>query len=96
MPIDIKDVDDGLGNLILMRGIVTESEFVEAMQGHLTQDPEKYRRYRFSLTDFSEATELDISSTVIREHSRACLQSTEVNPDALFAVVGPKDLEFGL
>ncbi len=41
MSVDIKDVNNELGNLITMSGIITESEFVVAMQRHLSQDPEK-------------------------------------------------------
>jgi len=96
MPIEIKDVENGLGNLIIVNGVVTEIEFVEALQRHLTQNPEKFRRYRFSLTDLSEVTELNLSKAVIEEHSRACIRSAEVNPDAVVAVVAPQDLQFGL
>lgn len=96
MTIHITDVDGGIGNLILMSGIITDSEFVEVMQKHLAQDPDKYKRYRFSLTDLSDVTELNVSTDVIREHSNACIRSAEVNPDAVVAVVAPEDIDFGL
>ena len=95
MPIKIKDVDNGFGNLILMSGIITEIEFAEAMHGHLSQDPDKFRKYLFSLTDLSEVTELDLSTSVIEKHSRACIHSAEINSEAIVAVVAPRDLEFG-
>ena len=96
MGIEIKDVDNGLGNVILMKGVITESEFVGKMQRHLNQDPETYKRYRFSLTDISETTEINLSTDAIVEHSRACIRSAHINPDAVVAVVAPKDLGFGL
>ena len=96
MSIEIKDVDNGLGNVILMKGVITESEFIGKMQRHLNQDPETYKRYRFSLTDLSEATEINLSTNAIVEHSRACIRSAQINPDAVVAVVAPKDLGFGL
>lgn len=96
MPIEIIDLDGGLGNLIMMTGAITESDFVEALQKHLTQDPVKYGRYRFSLTDLSDVTELSLSSDIIHEHSCACVRSAEINPDVVVAVVSPQDLGFGL
>lgn len=96
MAIEIIDVDDGLGNLILMTGAISEREFVDGMRAHLSQDPEKYRKYRFSLTDLSRATELNISSAIIEQHAHACLRSAEINPDVVIAIVAPQTLGFGL
>ena len=59
MSIRITDVDDGLGNLIVMSGVITEAEFFEVMQRHFTQDPEKFKRYRYSLNDVSKVTEVE-------------------------------------
>lgn len=96
MPIHITDINDGLGNEIVMSGFITESEFVDSFQRHLNQEPEKFKKYRFSLTDLSDVIGVDLSSDAIREHSRACICAAGVNPDAVVAVVAPKDLGYGL
>ena len=79
-----------------MSGDITEAEFIEVIQRHLTQDPEKFKRYRYSLNDLSKATEADLSTAFIEEHARVCIRASEVNPDAVVALVAPADLEYGL
>ena len=96
MTIQVTDVDDGLGNEIVLSGVINESEFVESLNRHLNNDPEKFKKYRFSLTDLSDVSELNLSSDAIREHSSACIRAAGVNPDAIVAVVAPNDLGYGL
>ena len=96
MPIDIIDVDQGLGNIILLSGVITESEFAEKMQTHLSQDQEKFRQYRYSLVDLSGITEIHLSTTFIKQHAHACIMAAKVNPDAIVAVVAPNDFSYGL
>ena len=38
MPVEIRDVSDGLGVLITGRGLNTEKEYVDVFTKHLTQD----------------------------------------------------------
>ena len=96
MPIEIVDVDDGAGALITMTGIIAEAELAEAYEPHLNQDREKFRRYRFSLTDLRGVTELKLSTHAVQDHARRCARAAERNPDAVVAVVAEQDLEFGL
>jgi hypothetical protein len=96
MPVEITDVDDGLGNLITATGVVTDDEYVESCRRHLTQDPARFARYRFSLADFSQATRLDVSTEAIRQVVDLCIQAAEANADTVVAVVVPTDLGFGL
>lgn len=62
MPIEIKDLQGGLGNIIIGFGVVTDKEYVDALKEHLTQDKEKFKRYRYSLCDFTAITKAEVSS----------------------------------
>ena len=62
MTIEIKDLDGGLGTTITGRGVITGQEYVEVHTSHLTQDKEKFKKYRYSLSDWTEVTQVDISN----------------------------------
>lgn len=96
MPIEIKDIDGGLGNIVALTGVVTEQEFADAMAEHMSQDPEKFRRYNYSLTDLTQTTELNFSAVFIRNHAQVCVQMAEINPEAIVVAIAPEDLDFGL
>ena len=43
MPIEIQDCDDGIGNIIESRGMVTDQELIDSLKRHLTQDKKKFK-----------------------------------------------------
>jgi hypothetical protein len=45
MPVEIRDSDGGLGNIIIGREIIKEEELVDALKKHPTQDKEKFERF---------------------------------------------------
>jgi hypothetical protein len=47
MPVEIRDTNGGLGNIITGQGIISEEEYVDVLKAHLTQDEEKFKQYRF-------------------------------------------------
>lgn len=96
MPINIRDVDGGLGVLITATGILTDDEFTKAIRQHLAQDQEKYRRYRFCLADYSGVTEDHVSSHTIRAVASMCKSAADVNPKIVVADVAKRNLEYGL
>ena len=42
MPITIKDLKGGSGNIITGWGVITEQEFIEVFKRHLTQGKDKF------------------------------------------------------
>ncbi len=96
MPIEITDLHDGLGNIIIGRGVITEEEYVATLKEHLTQDENKFKKYRFSLADYTAATKVDISSQAIKLIADFCIAAAVSNPEAVVAVVADQDLTFGL
>ena len=96
MTIEIKDVDGGLGNIILFTGIVEEEEFVNVMTKHMKQDRDKFKQYRYSLSDLTAVTTIDISRNAIELIANLSEKAANVNPKAVVAIVAGQDLVYGL
>jgi hypothetical protein len=96
MPIEIKDSDGDLGNIIIIRGIVKEKEIVDALKKHLTQDKEKFKKYKYSLSDFTAAKKFEISTQQVEQIAEFCESSSTVNPEAIVAVVSNQDFIYGM
>ena len=96
MPVEINDCDGGLGNYILVRGVASAKEYVDAFERHLEQDEEKFKNYLYSLCDYTEVKQFDLSSPMVQQLADMCLRAMEINPDAIVALVADQDLFFGL
>lgn len=62
MPVEINDSDEGLGNIIIGRGNIKQTKLVNALKKHLTQDKNKFKQYKYSLSDYSAITQLELST----------------------------------
>ena len=100
MPMKVTDVDGGVGNIITAWGALSENEILDFYEAHFGQEVEKFKKYRYSLTDWSAVTKLYMSSDAVRrvvkriaDLSRA---SMKTNPDAIVATVASQDQVFGL
>ena len=96
MPYEIKDCDGGIGNIIEGRGIVTNQEFIDFFKRHLTQDKDKFSKYRYSLIDYTAVTKVDVGSESIEFIADFCIAASKVNPDPILAFAAEDDLIFGL
>ena len=84
------------GNIITGTGILTEEELVDALKKHLTQDEDKFNKYRYSLADYTAVTKLDVSTEAIHRIADICISASSVNPEAVVASVADQDLIYGL
>ena len=96
MPITIKDLKGGLGNIITGWGVITEQEFIEVFKRHLTQGKDKFGMYRYSLNDFTAVTEANFSIEAIHQIADLCIRAAENNREAIVATAASNDLTFGL
>lgn len=96
MPIEIKDLDGGLGTFIRGWGVVKEEELINELKKHLAQDKEKFKKYRYSLSDYTPATEGEISTKAIEFIADLCLSAAKINPDIIVATVTSQDFYYGL
>jgi hypothetical protein len=96
MPIEIRDLDEGRGNLIIGSGTVTSEEYLTTHKAHLTQAEDKFRKYRYSLCDYTTVTKVEISSKDVQLIAKLSKDAAAVNPDAVVAVVADRDVIYGL
>jgi len=66
------------------------------LKEHLTQDEEKFKKYRYSLSDYTATTEFDVSNESVELIAKYCQKASIVNPEAVVAIVANQDLIYGL
>jgi hypothetical protein len=96
MFIEIRDLDGGLGNIIIGREIIKEEEYVDALKEHLTQDEDKFKKYRYCLSDYTATTEIDITTKSVDLIALYCQKASIVNPEAVVAIVANEEFIYGL
>ena len=96
MPIKIKDCDGGIGVRLVFRGIVSDQEYLESLKRHLTQDNEKFKKYRYSLTDLSALTEARVTNETIQHVAYFCEEASKINPNPVVVLFTDNDLFYGL
>ena len=96
MPIEITDLDGGMGSLIVGHGVVTRQEYVDTMTRHLRQDTDKFAKYKYGLCDYSAVTKAEALPEDIREIANLCRGAARVAPGAVVAMVAATDIVYGL
>ena len=96
MSVEIRDTDGGLGNIITGRGIIEEGEAIDVFIGHLTQDEEKFKKYKYSLSDYTATINIDFSNKSLELIAKHCNMASKVNSDAIVAYVTNKEPIFAL
>ena len=96
MPIETNDLDGGIGVLIYGVGAITNEEYLESFKNHLTQSREKLERYLYTLSDFTSATEVNVSSESISLVVSWCKDVAKYNRHVIVATVAHDDLIYGL
>jgi len=87
MPIEIKDCDDDLGNIIESRAMVTDQELISSIEWHLTDDKNNFKNYKYILIDQTELTKLDITDETVELISGLIADISKANPDPVVAMV---------
>ena len=87
MPIEIIDCDDGIGNIIVTRGMVTDQELIDSLERHLTHDKEKFEKYKYILIDHTALTKVDITNETVEFIAGLYAETSRVNPDSIVAMV---------
>lgn len=96
MPIEIKDLDGGLGTYIRGWDVIKKGELTNKLKIHASQDKEKLKKYRYSLSDYTAITKADISQSSIDQTADILLNLARINPDIIVATVANQDYIFGL
>jgi hypothetical protein len=96
MSIETTDLDGGIGVLFVGQGILTNQEYVDIYERHLRQDKEKFSKYRYSLSDFTEVSDTDVTNESIQFIAGLCIAASRINPYPIVALVANISLAYGL
>jgi hypothetical protein len=100
MPIETKELDGGIGDLISGKGLFTGKEYVEAFKTRLRQIKRKIKNkvkmHKYTLIDYTAVTGVEVSSQAIIQVAELCKDAAKVKHDSIVAVVATKDFEYGL
>jgi hypothetical protein len=88
-------IEQGAGVCFVGSGIVTAGEIGRAKIA-LSECEETARRIRFAIVDLQEATQLPLNIDDLRRLAGFDMQLALLIPDAVVAVVAPKDYMFGI
>jgi len=94
MPVYVKDLDDGLGNVIIGTGVITNEEYDTALTKHLSQPSEKFKKYIYSIVDFTTTTHLNVHMSYFIKNAKRCIEVSRINPNVLVALVTHNNLYF--
>ncbi len=78
------------------RRIVGKSEYLDGYQKHLSQDKDKYQKYRYSRNDWTTVTGVEVSLNASDQIAALCIQSANINPYPAVAHMATMDITFGL
>ena len=87
MPIEMRGCDGGIGNIIESRGLVTDRELIDSLQGHLTRDEAKFKKFKYILFDHSALTKMEITNETVESIAGLWADTSRVNPDLIVAIV---------
>ena len=87
MPIEMRDLNGGLGVYFAGRGVITEKEYVDAFTKNLKQDDQKLRKYRYSFADWTAVSKAEISTKAVnfiaKYYSELMTQEYEERSDTM-------------
>lgn len=96
MQADIISTDGGLGTIVTCKGKITESAYLDFYTKHLTQNEFQLHKFKYSLTDYTGLTEVNVSSKAIKEVAALTREAIEADPGCVTAIVANEDLIFGM
>jgi len=96
MPFSTTITPDGTGILRTGRGLVTGADLLAADSELLHATEKELQQIRYGLVDFSEVTELRVTSDDVRLLARLAERLSELNTEFIAAIVAPRDDSFGL
>ena len=94
MPMSITYLGDG-GIIARGEGVVAGSEIKE-VNDIIYESPEKIKKILYQICDLTNVSDISISTSEIEDLSIQDKKASEFNPNMFIALVGKKDLIFGL
>ena len=96
MPVNITELDDGLGNLIKGEGHVTGKEFFNALLEHISKPEEQLKEYIYSISDYTEITSSDVALDYLYKSTLIMNDFSKINPDILIVIAASDNIAYNL
>ena len=87
MPIEMRDCDGGIGNIMESRGLVNDRELIDSLQEYLTRDQGKFKILKYILFDHSAVTKMEITDETVEMIAGLWADASRVHPDPIVAMV---------
>ena len=94
MPMSIAYTEDG-GIISRGEGVITGNEIKET-NDIIYESPDKIKKIKYQICDLTNASDYSTSESELRAISNQDKKASEINPKMFIAVVGEKDVIFGL
>lgn len=94
MPVEYSYIENG-GIFLKGKGILIARD-VTNVNNIIYETPQKIKNIVYQLCDYTEVEEINISSDEVRDLANQDIEAAKINPNMLIAIVGKKDVIFGL
>lgn len=96
MTVEIRQLDNGLGLAITWSGTLTEAEYLDFYREQLSKESVQHQEHRYSITDWSDVTETQLSPDAIAQVAWLFRDVADVSSHPVIAIVAREDMSFGL
>lgn len=96
MPVNITELDDGLGNLIKGEGHVTGKEFFNALSEHASKPEEQLKKYIYSISDYTAITGSDVALDYLYKSALVMNDFSKINPDIFIVIAASDNIAYNL
>lgn len=94
MPMKLFYRDDG-GVMVTGEGVITGKD-IKDLNRQLYESPQKIKDIKYQICDFSQVEGFDLSTQDVRDIAQQDNYASGINPNMIIALVGSKDIAFGL
>lgn len=87
--------NDGLGQINILSGPVTDTEFLSAYEARFS-DLDKFKNLKYIISDMSEVTSFELSNEAVKKASDIANKHAKYNNNLYVAGIHTKDIVYGL
>ena len=97
MPITVHtNLDNGLGAIVKMEGVVTSEEYDLAMTEYLSLPEQILKKHYYSITDATQVDKISVELKYIKKIAGECLELVKINPDVIVVIATNNTIAFNL
>ena len=96
MPMQIVDLDDGLGVLIKGTGTLTSEEYFNTIYTHLSKPEQVLKKYIYTISDYHEVEHFQINMVNLHKIAMQSIKLAKINKHVLVTIITGNDRLFSL